>query len=213
VAVAPKRLFHVAAVVTAIVAALVATGQAAQFKGFFFDGLWLQFAAGILVHAAINHGRKVWALGILAAALAWQWFEPGMATAFGFAILLILMHPVDRPFADGRWARPITGPITWCGTMCYSLYLVHWPLCKAISHATWLAGLQSETATMLVTVPLCLAASIGAGYTFHVLVERRFLNAPLPNEARPNEPRPAPAVSGLASPTPEATAGVAAESA
>ena len=83
-------------------------------------------------------------------------------------------HPLDRRLSGS----PFAAPVSWCGLMCYSLYLVHWPVCKGLSHALYAAGVDTPRLTVLVTMPACLAASIAAAWPFHVLVERRFLNPP-----------------------------------
>jgi peptidoglycan/LPS O-acetylase OafA/YrhL len=64
------------------------------------------------------------------------------------------------------------------GTMCYSLYLVHWPVVLAIARGLYLGGIESPEQALGITVPLCVVASLVAGWTFHIFVERRFLNAP-----------------------------------
>jgi peptidoglycan/LPS O-acetylase OafA/YrhL len=71
-----------------------------------------------------------------------------------------------------------TAPLRFCGRMCYSLYLTH-PLAAApVAWACYRSGLTSPAATVLVTLPLCAILSVGLGYAFHRVVERRFLNAP-----------------------------------
>ena len=82
--------------------------------------------------------------------------------------------------------------------MCYSLYLIHWPVTKAVSHTLFLVGVDSSVETALVTIPLCIAVSVLAAWPFHVLVERRFLNTPsLPKCATPDAV-PAPAQPAMA---------------
>ena len=73
----------------------------------------------------------------------------------------------------------LLAPIRFCGTICYSLYLVHWPICKATSHLLSDAGFNSPSSAALIVLPCCMGASVAAGYGFHVLVERRFLNTPM----------------------------------
>jgi peptidoglycan/LPS O-acetylase OafA/YrhL len=107
--------------------------------------------------------------------------------AYTFALLLIALRPWDTQFS----ASVFTQPVSWCGRMCYSLYLVHMPIVKLISHGLWMAGLQSTMATCLVTVPLCLLTSILAGYVFYLRIERHFLNTREPAPATPAPVMPA----------------------
>ena len=60
--------------------------------------------------------------------------------------------------------------------MCYSLYLVHWPVVALIGHAFDLIGVTNPAAILLVTVPCCIAVSVLIAWMFHRLVERRFWN-------------------------------------
>jgi peptidoglycan/LPS O-acetylase OafA/YrhL len=60
--------------------------------------------------------------------------------------------------------------------MCYSLYLVHQLIVKAVSQGAWNLGLQSAPVTLFVTVPLCFATSIVVGRSTYYGVERHFLN-------------------------------------
>ena len=173
------------------------------YQGLCFDGFWLLFAAGVAVYYWVNYAaglsRKALA-GLLLAGAAAAARRPSALlardanftqfcfAAFLFALLLMALHRRDRALAASRWMRPLG----LCGRMCYSLYLVHWPVVKALSHALYWAGVHGPRATLLVTTPLCLVCSIGAGWVFHRLVERRFLNPPLEKADR------APASSRLA---------------
>jgi len=69
--------------------------------------------------------------------------------------------------------------------MCYSLYLVHELIVKAVSTALWDSGVRSAVATLAVGTPVSLALSILAGAICYQTIERRFLNTPRPASPLP----------------------------
>lgn len=183
----PKHFTKSIAAITAIVAVMTVWFPSdPATHGFFFDGLWLQFAAGVGVYQALNYGtgRSAVALVVLlTAAAVHQYFQmphweidhtlhESNVVAFLFAIVLIGLHRFDKAIAQS----PMVAPLTSCGLACYSIYLVHAPLVKGLSHACYLLGFTSGLATLLVTIPSCLIVSIVLGKMFHRCVEQRFLN-------------------------------------
>ncbi len=199
-----SRMFQAMAAITLPILALAMVNRSYKAEGTFADGFWLDFAAGILVYVVVNYGSRksaLVALCLLAAGIAWQFTKPegfvsftpssqqNRAVAFGFAMLLLLIHPFDDKIAK----HPAVRPIEWCGTLCYSMYLVHWPAVRIISHLLYDAGATSSVATLLVTIPVCVAASILMGWGFHLLIERRFLNSPpVSSVVNPAAPIPSP---------------------
>jgi len=184
---APKHFTKSIAAITAIVAVMTVWFPSdPATHGFFFDGLWLQFAAGVGVYQVLNYGtgRSAVALvALLTAAAVHQYFQmphwgidhtlhESNVVAFLFAIVLIGLHRFDKVIARS----PVVAPLTSCGLACYSIYLVHAPLVKGLSHAWYLLGFTSGLATLLVTIPSCLIVSIVLGKMFHRCVEKRFLN-------------------------------------
>lgn len=187
----PRRLFAGAAVVTVLAVAVnqMLLSRGWRTDGFFFDGYWLPFAAGVLVYAEVNYAGprgRLSARAVLAAGVAlFAWLtwpvnaahcHPAEATLVGLAFALVLswLHPWDGTFQSTRALRPLF----FCGTICYSLYLIHWPVTKAISNIVHRLGCRGDTAIVLLTVPLCVAASVLASWLFYRAVERRFLNPP-----------------------------------
>ena len=180
-----------------VLVAIVATVTPPQaIRGFFFDGLYLQFAAGLAVCYAVNfatRAEKYAIAAVLVAALAWQcrslapWLElhgnntQSYGVAYVFALALLAMHPYDRRLAEIR----VLKPLAFFGLMCYSLYLIHWPVVKFIAHAMQHFGFDSTPVTLLVTLPICFVASVALTWPFHVFVERRFLSSPKPVAPKP----------------------------
>ena len=185
---APRRLYPVVGVlagVTLVLRHLSAWyGFEEPISGFFFDGRWTVFAAGVLVYYQVSQGsrrvtlltRLTLALGVAYGLRSLSDLDASSVVAFGFALLISLLHPLDRALANLKILRPLMV----CGTMCYSIYLIHYPIVKALSHALSLAGVDGPLGTVLVTMPLCLAVSLVAATWFHRLIEKRFLNAPKP---------------------------------
>lgn len=156
-------------------------------NGFFFDGRWLLFAAGILVYFLLHYSTprfaKAGRLGLLAAgclALAWRLHQKGYGMAeeytagFFFAFAISILYRWDAVIATSVLLRPIT----YCGIMCYSLYLIHWPVVKPITHLLYLSGVRGPWPTLAISIPLSLAVAIAVGWGFHLWIERRFLNTP-----------------------------------
>jgi len=187
--VAPRRFFRTATLLSLVIVASCPVDFPKS--GFFWDGRWLLFAAGIGVYYALNYagarGRAVILAALLAGALSDVLWRAGMLhprlhfsilqlneayAAFTFAVLILALHPYDKRICAIRAARPLF----FCGKMCYSLYLVHYPVTLAASHALFNAGVTTPGQTLAVTVPVCVALSVVVGWVFHVLVERRFLN-------------------------------------
>ncbi len=199
-ALAPRRFFLAAWTATAAATAAMLLLPWPRIAGFFFDGHWLAFAAGILVYYRVNYAGRLgrWAVtgALLAGTLLYGYaFFPvrqphanlgeTIFVALAFALLLSLLHAGDRRLASARPLRPLM----FCGTICYSLYLIHWPVVKGVAHAVYLVGLRSDTAIVLVTVPLSVTASVAISWLFYALVEKRFLNAPQSQKGERGEER------------------------
>lgn len=181
---ARRHLFLGALVTTAgcLAVQVAALAGGASVQGFFFDGSWFLFAAGILVYYTLNYadGRRRWALGAAVAVLPLislgfpALFQPGTTAGFVFAGLLCALRPWDEAIVAVKAFRPLA----FCGTICYSMYLVHSIIVRIITKAFYGAGVQGDLTTLLVVLPVSVAASVASGWAFYTLVERRFLNQP-----------------------------------
>jgi peptidoglycan/LPS O-acetylase OafA/YrhL len=151
--------------------------------GFFFDGQWYAFAAGIAVYFATQHATRIgwWCVAValfMASAVALltdSFFARGAAVAMPFALLLLMLHPFDGAIAR----RTAVRPLVFLGTICFSLYLVHETIVRAISRAALNQGLERPSIALLFVVPLCVAISLLTGWAFYLAVERRFMNVAL----------------------------------
>ena len=176
-------------------------------NGFFFDGRWLMFAAGVLVFYVLQFGTErsrkqaiyLLAFAFCAALAYWyrqhtaktqQMFYITMARqmfcCFPVAILLIVLFKHDRRIYESRLLRPLT----LCGVMCYSVYLVHIPVEKIMTQFFYRAGLQGDWSTLLISIPISILMAVLVAWGFYFLVERRFLNTP-PPMSRDQKPAPA----------------------
>lgn len=182
----PRYFFSGIAAVSAVVLALfvVSPHLGLDLHGFFFDGFWLVFAAGVLAYYRCNYlaGRSALAsdLFVLIAFVAFAVFRPHtrwisdlfFPLGLAFTLLLCSLHRWDAKIASMR----LLDPVTFCGRMCYSLYLVHVPIVLITCNLLHQTGVRGYWATLLMTVPICLGLSIGAAHVFSLVVERRFLN-------------------------------------
>jgi peptidoglycan/LPS O-acetylase OafA/YrhL len=197
--VSSKRFFTGVVAITAVTCVAVSLSvvySLSAIQGFFFDGHWLLFAVGMLVYYTLNYTEPAsyWLLfGILCGFTALiaivrygflnnsDWdiknrvFEFLAACVFG--LVLLALRSWDTQISTSNLLRPLA----ICGSMCYSLYLIHWPITKLISHICCDLGLSTIWETLLVTIPLATIASLGAAWLFHLAIERRFLNARVPS--------------------------------
>lgn len=217
VAFAPRWLFPAALAVTLFVVLKLSGAITLPFgtDGTFLDGLWLAFAAGGAVYYRANVAtpsiRRCIDLGLVAGTIwggthvADWWTFPQTLPAFLFAAFpAALLLGWLQPFDELSKRVALLTPLRWCGMRCYSLYLVHGPIANLVSYNLYHAGVTGSTATVLITMPACLAASLLAGWAFYRWVEVRFHNpqlsaAPINEPARlpPATPLPFPQVVAL----------------
>ncbi len=205
-AVAPRRLLPALGAATAAIVGFRVfawdSGWIVRYRGMFPE-LWHEFAVGLGVYwrlALAPPGRARLAVdaalvGLLAVGLGWSY--PSTAAAAAFGLVLIATRRLDAAAAGQAWLSPLRA----CGRRCYSLYLIHLPVCTVGSE--WLVGLglADFRSRVLVVVPLVTLASIGAGWAFFAAVESRFLNPPSDRKPHPRplagEAEPGPAVAGV----------------
>ena len=186
----PRQFFAGAAAITLLVLGLYVapwTGKENALLGSFLGGSWLMFAAGILVYFMVNHcsnrmqiaaGYAVLVAGI--ALTAGDSLRLGQASgdfelfvALCFALAISFLHRWDQQVISTK----VLWPVTLCGKMCYSLYLVHHPLVLAASHYLYRRGANDARSTLLITIPICTTLSVLAGALFYFAVERFFVNS------------------------------------
>ena len=188
-----KKFYRALAVLTLVVAGILIfdhTIYMLPVAGFFFDGRWLMFAAGVLVFYVIKIAgptapkKAMMLLGaafvVVAIWAAWRRFKLNAATelafAFAFAFALIPLFRHDVKMAGSKLLRPVT----FCGTMCYSVYLIHLPVVKGVTQFFYRMGVTREWPTLAITIPVTIIVTVGIAWIFHLLVERRFMNTPSP---------------------------------
>ena len=157
-------------------------------NGFFFDGGWLAFGAGILVYYSINYlqPKRLWlppailAIGIIYALRGvlgvGSTVEQNLGQSFGFAALILFLSRFDNEMFHHKLLKPFL----WCGAMCYSLYLVHLPVTTVLSR--WMYNslhITNSWGVLCITLPVCLLASILVSRLFYHMIEKRFLNKPV----------------------------------
>ena len=124
-----------------------------------FPTLWHEFAVGLAVYWRLNvaapaacglgrgagAGRPCAVLGGLAGADAGGLARP---PAFGLVLIVPAAAGTSGPAAS-RWL----GPLRACGRRCYSIYLVHLPVCLVGSLGLYELGLRGFWIRTLVLVP------------------------------------------------------------
>lgn len=142
--------------------------------------LWPEFASGAAVFVALwLKATNPWARWLALAPIAvffalgsladWQGYMHSLPVAAGFAILLYVLHPLDRSIA----AAPALRAVGWAGKISYSLYLTHVPLGLRIIPLgrRWV---ESDSAWLWVLQALGWAAAILMAWLFYEIVEARF---------------------------------------
>ena len=185
-----RRWLAGAAVLTACVAIAYMFLPRDPVAGFFFDGSWLFFAYGLALYFHRTGARGVSRLVIP----GFIFFGIGLGLREGNDHLIVAALFCAALVALGAWdegisTHKLTRPLSWCGVRCYSIYLVHWPVTKAVCGIALALGLFTPVKTLVLMVPISLGLSVLAAIPFHHFVERRFLNAPQPT--RGGEPLPA----------------------
>ncbi|WZP00190.1 acyltransferase [Isosphaeraceae bacterium EP7] len=194
VAIVPCRFFLGVGAVSVLVATRVILTwlipSYPNISGVFFDGRWFLFAVGVSVYYRIHHatGAAPRLLPPSLAAIALGGFagRSALFASLGSQLViemivgglcgaaLILLWGSDVRLASLRALRPLS----WCGTRSYSIDLVHWTACKAVSRTLWMAGFRDVWSTLLVSIPVALGTSFLLGWGLFTLVERRFCNRP-----------------------------------
>lgn len=150
-------------------------------------GGWSEFTCGACVCSAVlarQEGRasKFW-IGIImalgATALLSAHGSTQVPLAAAFALLLLLLHPHDAMLAH----LPAGRFLAVCGTMSYSLYLIHAPVAGALRNlmARWF---PSDQSWFVMVIGAAVGAGLLAGWVFYRAVEapierwRRALGSP-----------------------------------
>lgn len=178
-ALAPRRLYSGLGLLSVLIVSFRIWGWSAgrllQIDGS-FPYLWHEFAAGIVVY---------WRLTVARSALAKRAAEVMLAAMFGvgllwgirstagagaFGLLLIALRRWDDRLVD---ANALLRGLGLCGQRCYSIYLVHLPVCLVGIVALREIGLDGFWTRALLVVPLVSLTATAAGWLYFDLVERR----------------------------------------
>lgn len=178
-------------------------------QGFFFDGYWFQFAAGVLVYYSRNYAAgwtRVGHVALLIGAMLMtvllraklptalvgghsrMAFLDGTTFALAFSVGLLVLEKWDIRIARSLVMKPLQA----CGIMCYSLYLTHLPVlsgARVLSDAWTGSGPagSGRTSTSKLEALVIVTCCLIVGWVFFRVVENRFLNTrPRPHAGTPH---------------------------
>ena len=189
----PRRLFGAIAVASAMIFAVT---LAATDAGWFdrltggFPELWYQFAVGLavywrLVRAGSDQARRSIDLALLGlGALGWWNGNLAMTVVALFGLALIGLRRFDDRLSRARSLALFRAS----GQRCYSIYLIHLPVCTVLTEIPAQWGWTGFWTGALVVAPLATVAGVGVGWLFYAGIERWFHNPPSIWSVRPTEP-------------------------
>ncbi|MDB5348588.1 MAG: putative acyltransferase [Schlesneria sp.] len=175
--------------VISIACLLLSALNVVDIRGFSIDRYWFSFAIGVLVYYRLCHASirdrcfidvSVASAAIAALAIdlapihldeADHAFVHNLAVSMIFGVSLIVMHRWDAYLST---LRPFKA-LAFVGVISYSLYLIHAPVVPIIARFMMKLGLKSDLATLCLTVPLCMLASVPMAWLFWFCCERPFL--------------------------------------
>jgi len=181
--VVPNARIRRLGIVAAIVAALVLQGTApfrdprlalslANYIQFFLLGFLIADLYVVAWVAPSAHERAWDAVGILSwIALVVTWMDVARPTALFLTLALLIFCATFR----GRLLRrAFCNPwLTTIGGMCYSIYLLHYPLISALGrHTGHIANRAGFTAHLLVQAVILVPMVLLASTVFFVVIER-----------------------------------------
>lgn len=181
--VASRRLFGALAVLSGAILSFRVfaydAGWLPNYQGMFLQ-LWHEFAVGLAVYwrlviAQSTRSRRAIELclvALLAIGVASGFRSTWVAALFGLA--LIGLRDFDQDAMRPAWL----GPLRACGRRCYSIYLVHLPVCTIGNELMVRLGVVDFRARVFLTIPVVSLAAVAFGFAFFSLVESRFLNPP-----------------------------------
>ena len=179
-ALAPRRLYRVLGVLSVLILVFrIWAWRSVSFGRIegTFPVYWHEFAAGLAVY---------WRLTVARSAVAKRAVEVLLATMFGvgllwglrstagagaFSLILIALRRWDNQLVDAN--SLLVRGLRACGRRCYSIYLVHLPVCTLAIVALRDLGLTGYWTRAFLVVPLVSLAATTAGWLFFDLVERR----------------------------------------
>jgi peptidoglycan/LPS O-acetylase OafA/YrhL len=183
---APRRWFAAAAAVTLTVVVVASVTPHDAISGFFFNGRWIVFAYGMGVyfqcHVATGRARLIVPIAALIG-YAWSVTQVGLTMSgaslqgeIGVGALTALLLPLAYPYDATINQAGVLRPFQWCGLRCYSLYLLHWPIAKAVFWIFWTMGVRNSYVLLVTAVPVTIALALAATAIFFQLVERPCMN-------------------------------------
>jgi peptidoglycan/LPS O-acetylase OafA/YrhL len=186
--VAPRRLYGVLGILTAAIVGFRVfawdSGWLFKYEGMFLYR-WHEFAVGLaaywrLVAAASRSERAavdLALLGLLVVGVHSSYRSGAVdstAVAAAFGLALIALRGLDEAAGHQAWLAPLRA----CGRRCYSIYLIHLPVCTVGNELLASLGLVGFWPRVFVMIPIVSIAAVGVGYLFFAVVESRFLGPP-----------------------------------
>jgi peptidoglycan/LPS O-acetylase OafA/YrhL len=189
-ALAPRRLY----LALGLLSTLIVLARVWAWRGGWLDRIdgtfpvyWHEFAAGIAVYWRLTVARSAMAKRAVEAMLAAMlgvgvlWGIRSTAGAGLFGLLLIALRRWDDRLID---ANVLLKGLRACGQRCYSIYLVHLPVCTLAITALREIGFAGFWTRALLVVPLVSLAATAAGWLFFDLVERHVHTPASANQIR-----------------------------
>lgn len=199
----PRRLFGAIAAASALILLVAAAAYDARWsyklEGTFLER-WHEFAVGLAVYwrlalAGSREARRAVEVGLAGlGALGWWHDNLAMTTVAAFGLVLIALRPFDAALE----ARRALAPLRACGRRCYSIYLVHLPVCTVGTEALVQLGCDGFWTRALAVAPLVALAGVGTGWAFYAAVESHFHDPRPLRPAAPAVPAAPPARLGVA---------------
>jgi peptidoglycan/LPS O-acetylase OafA/YrhL len=154
----------------------------------FLDGKWILALCGVGAYYVWKHCSPRWRCLVTVPLAIGLWYAFTMRdslfrrimpdtgehcfVAFLFAFLIIVLKKWD----DSINRSKALAPVRRCGEMCYSIYLVHWPVVVLAANGFHVWGVTSPAAALFIAVPSCVAVTLAIALVFHRFVERPFWN-------------------------------------